>query len=88
MQQTTTFIEELQDFLESDTWELIVDIVLKDIAPRRTSLLTSLNMTDTARIASVSRLAAYKDLFEAVYQKAGRKLPFAFLNAFTGEPYK
>jgi hypothetical protein len=78
-------VEELQDLLDSKVWSLIVGLVTEDIKPRRMSLLTSITLPEAKRIADVTRLATYKELFEALYKAAGRQLPIRFTSLFTGD---
>jgi hypothetical protein len=81
----TSVSEELQDILTTNAWQAVLDIVAADCIQSRRALLTALTLTETQRISHVTKLKAYKYLFEQIFQLAGKsKLPTKYLELFTG----
>ena len=81
---TTHPIEDAQDFLESNGWDLLVDVVAEDCIQSRRALLNYPGLPDEKRYSHAAKLRTYQHLFTQLYQLAGKKLPSKYLELFTG----
>ena len=80
---TTSPIEDAQDLLDSNGWDLLVDYVAADCIEVRKRLLTHTLDEIQLRLCQ-GQLRQYRRMFDHLYKLAGRKLSPKYLELFTG----